>query len=69
MIQLRSVIYFIILCLAAVDFMKKHVDSNTINEKDFELNCGVDVSYSPDQIEDAVCADSIFSMDKYIFRI
>ena len=52
------------LCLAAVDFMKKHVDSNTINEKDFESDCGVDVSYSPDQIEDAVCADSIFSMGK-----
>ena len=49
--------------------MKKHVDSNTINEKDFELNCGVDVSYSPDQIEDAVCADSIFSIGKQIFRI
>ena len=69
MIQWRSVIYFLKLCLAAVDFMKKHVDSNTINEKDFELNCGVDVSYSPDQIEDAVCADSIFSMCKQIFRI
>ena len=69
MIQSCLVIYFLILCLAAVDFMKKHVDSNTINEKDFESNCGVDVSYSPDQIEDAVCPDSIFSMGKYIFRI
>lgn len=39
---------------AAVEFMKKHAEVCSINEKDFELECGVNVVYTPDQIEESV---------------
>ncbi|XP_057296066.1 glutamine--tRNA ligase-like isoform X2 [Hydractinia symbiolongicarpus] len=38
---------------AAIDFLK----SNSFNEKLFEDSCGIDVSYTPDQIED--CVESV----------
>lgn len=38
---------------AAIDFLK----SNSFNEKLFEDSCGIDVSYTPDQIEE--CVESV----------
>jgi len=39
---------------AAVDFMKHAVDLSKVVQTEFELNCGVDVKYNPEQIENAV---------------
>lgn len=46
--------YYLFPIIAATTYIKSHPET-TGNDEAFKTACGIDVSYTPDQIEDSVC--------------